>query len=458
MTAHGEVIDRMEKATVVERSRWPNHRIVVYVTSIVLILLIDFRISVGFAQTIRGSDFVVLEGQSVPGTAGEFFSDFATPLVNIHGNVAFGGFFDSSQTGIFLSNERLLSAVAVQGQTIPGIGTLSHDFVWLAFNDRSTVVFSHNGISGGATTAAVFQKELGESLTAIVMQGDPAPGTNSGVFASFDRVDQNNEDDVAFTATYEEGGNFKSGVFLKPHNRPLIPIVLQGDLLPGTGGGSLCIQSSVRDINGPWLNNKGAVAFQASYICDAIELSGSMFIKQWDQPIQPFVLRGDKSRLPLGTICYIGGAYWPGLSNVGAMGLLLGISAGEDCTLAPDQFGIYVKKPGAMPLPCVMEGSIAPGTAGEFTNLFTPAMSQKGLLAFGGVVTDKQYPYMNYRGIFTCENGNSETVALQGQPKPGTSSTFGFGTVGFDYASLSDRGRVIFLDRISPTGVFESAH
>lgn len=456
--AHCEVIDKMEKARVIEKSRWPNHRIVVYVTSLVLILLMDLLISVGFAQTIRSSDFVVLEGQSVPGTAGEFFSDFATPFVNVRGHVAFGGFYDSSQTGIFLSNEGLLSAVAVQGQTIPGIGTLSHDFVWLAFNNRSTVVFSHNGISGGATAAAIFQKELGESLTAIVMQGDPAPGTNSGVFASFDRVDQNSEDDVAFTATYEEDGDFKSGVFLKLNNGPLIPIVLQGDLLPGTGGGSLCIQSSVRDINGPWLNDRGTVVFQASYICDASELSGSMFIKQWDKPIQPFVLRGDKSMLPLGTICYIGGAYWPGLTNVNAMGLLLGISAGEDCTLAPDQFGIYVKKLGAMPLPCVIEGSTAPGTPGEFTNLFTPAINHKGLLAFGGVVTDKQYPYMNYRGIFTCKNGNIKTVALQGQPKPGTSSTFGFGTVGFDYASLSDKGRVIFLDRISPTGVFESAH
>ena len=55
------------------------------------------------------------------------------------------------------------------------------------------------------------------------------------------------------------------------------------------------------------------------------------------------------------------------------------------------------------------------------------------------------------RRIFT---GFLSRIALEGDPKPDTASTYGSDV---SDASLSDNGRVTFIDTASPTGVFVNA-
>ena len=52
----------------------------------------------------------------------------------------------------------------------------------------------------------------------------------------------NNNDDFAFIAVYTDdgGSTWKTGVFLKPSSGAMVQIVLNGDTLPDTGGGTLC--------------------------------------------------------------------------------------------------------------------------------------------------------------------------------------------------------------------------
>ena len=77
------------------------------------------------------------------------------------------------------------------------------------------------------------------------------PGATGAVFISFDDLAVNRKGDVAFIGTYTGD---KVGTFLST-KKGLMPIVLSGDSLPGTGG------TTDGFIDGPWLNDKDDVAF-----------------------------------------------------------------------------------------------------------------------------------------------------------------------------------------------------
>jgi len=210
-------------------------------------------------------------------------------LRRLYGTAAPGG-------GIFFYSGGTLYPIVVSGQNIPGIGTVILTSAWdidgPIFNNSSTVGLVIRGNNGN--TAAVLQKTVSGSLTVIAKAGDPVPGIASGpnvYFTDFDDMAQNNNNDFAFLATYtvDGGSTTRAGVFLKPSGGPLVQIALYGDSLPDVGGGATLCGTAGDDIDGPWLNDSGVVAFIADCINGGTR---GIFICQ-SSNVKAIVLEGD---------------------------------------------------------------------------------------------------------------------------------------------------------------------
>ncbi|MDP9099993.1 MAG: hypothetical protein M3N48_13540, partial [Verrucomicrobiota bacterium] len=219
--------------------------------------------------------------------------------------------------GVFLRSGGTLSTVALSGQTVPGSGAMTQRFDGPAFNNKSTVAFVNTGIGSGGAIGAVFLKKIGAPLTVIAKTGDPAPVPGGAVFATvgtpFDDLVLNNNDDLAFIGVYTQdgGATFKMGIFLKPDGQPMISVVLYGDALPGTGGGTLCATSFENDpiapgkgpssIDGPWMNDSQVVLFKTDAICGGTGNFGeSAFAKRPAQAIEQAVLIGEAAPSSVG--------------------------------------------------------------------------------------------------------------------------------------------------------------
>lgn len=422
---------------------------------------------------------IALEGDPVPGsTTGQTFTHFDEPRVNPSGDATFNADFTDGTTagkGVFLLNGGTLSAIAVSGQSTVA-GTLSMTFDGPSFNNRSTVAFVARRIdcvevrSAKCTTipsTALFQKTTTGSLTVIAKRGDSIPGA---VFHGFDDIAQNDQNDIAFIANYTPtpcntpgacGSSTLTGVFLYKATEGVIDaIVLNGDTLPGTGG-TQC-GTDRQDIDGPWLNNKRTVAFIAGVICGGDGgFQGSLFYKEFGESLQPLVLIGDPGPQAIGGTVSTVNAGQPGLNDRDQLALKVELSGGSaSAAVVRAQATVKALVDSQV---CAAVGDPAPGTAGKFSNFATPAINQVGNVSMEAGITGA--PGVTH-GIFVCVTRRVEAIALEGQPKPDTESTF---SDNLSDPSLSDRlprglgetsgGQhfyVVFVDPVSPTGVFRA--
>jgi hypothetical protein len=282
----------------------------------------------------RSTAVVALEGQTAPDTGGAKFSSFDEPFVNNAGDETFNACYTGGSgdgCGTFLWHAGVLSSIVVSGQTIAGIGTVTlanlNDIDGPIFNNNSTVgLVIRNG--NNSNVGAVLQQTLNGPLTIIAKHADSAPNTNKGTFDDFDDMTQNNNDDFAFIATYTEdaGSTFKTGVFLKPSGGALDSIVLNGDTLPNTNGGTQCGTGNA-DIDGPWMNDSQVVAFIADAICGGTVNGGSAFVKRPGKSLEAFVLKGDPAPASIGGTINDLGVGRPGLNNGNTLGFKAELTA-----------------------------------------------------------------------------------------------------------------------------------
>jgi hypothetical protein len=429
---------------------------------------------------------VASEGDTAPGTGGLTFSSatcgssenrgsipgFDEPQTNDAGGAAFDACLSDGSGGVFLKQkDKSIVPVALGGQTVPGIGgtfsTVGSEFEGPRLNQDNTVAFANNAISGGTATGALFLKKKDGPLTAIVRQGDSAPGTNNGVFGAFDDLSMNHNNDVAFIASYTEDGGitFKAGVFLySGKNGSVTNVALDGDSLPGTGGGVVFAEGTLafdplEAIDGPWLNDKDVVAFTTDVSGGSIsDTDGSVFARQPGQPIQPFVLVGDPVPSPTGGT--IGSSI-----AIGTVGLnnqnVLGFDAEVDGSNATDAV-VASKKLGGSIEVCARDGDHAPGTTGTFssatqnphetppTGLSKVSINDDGSLIFhSDVVGDTT----NFQGIFDCKRGSTDALVLTGDTRPNG------GTYGNTEEEAVGGNAVVFDDEINtPIGVYLIPH
>ena len=342
---------------------------------------------------------VVATGDAAPG--GGIFDRFgaeAMPIVapvNARGDVAFfstlgrGG----ADEGLFMWSRGRITAVAREGDRVPGVGRLSgfgkHPAPGLG--DDGTVVFAA-AISGGRAVEGIFAARGGR-VRPVALSGSAAPGVASGTVAGLDAPAINARGDVAFLATVRRGRESTEALLLATRGQ-LQKIVAQGD--PAPAGGTFA------GFGPPAINREGAVAFGAAIEGKAVP--GGIFVWKGGQ-LRMVLGAGDET--PIGGI-FAKFSERLGLSDAGAIafhGLL---------KAAPVAAAIFTLEDGR-PRVIARLGDQAPG-GGRFSNFgLWPAVGASGAIAFAASVDDGPSPVIVVR---TAADGLRRVVGV-GDTLPG---------------------------------------
>ncbi|MGA2263850.1 MAG: choice-of-anchor tandem repeat NxxGxxAF-containing protein, partial [Acidobacteriota bacterium] len=215
-------------------------------------------------------------GDSGPG--GSTFSAFAYPGFNNLGEVAFMATLNGGPGGgVFIGSAGggVPVALALNGDPAPVGGNFSITSAGpdVLINDRHDVLFRAD-LSGGSANSGYFLRRgsLG-ALKAMVLQGQPAPGT-SGTFSTitassiapgyFFSLGQSG--DIVFQQTYSQGvGPAITGYWHVTPDDRLEEVLVRGQTLSQFGGATV-----VSGIQGAGVNGSGCYPFQ-------VRLSGATF-------------------------------------------------------------------------------------------------------------------------------------------------------------------------------------
>jgi hypothetical protein len=178
---------------------------------------------------------VFVTDQIAPG--GATFEDFASPVINRHGQVAAVALLKNSaiRSGLFLGDGTNAVAIALQGQPAPKGGTYSQFNAPTRLNDRGQVAFNAR-LTGGTSLAGIFLGD-GEHTTTIALAGTSAPGT-TGTFASFRDIKLLDDGRVAFVATLTVGAggvdpSNNTGIWVGTSDGDLRLVVRTGEVIGG---------------------------------------------------------------------------------------------------------------------------------------------------------------------------------------------------------------------------------
>jgi hypothetical protein len=331
-------------------------------------------------------------GDTVPTPGSPTITELDEPMVDNAGNVVFVGFLSNGQQGLFYRKRgsAKVKAIASSDVAITGVGT-GGEFDGPVMSRNGKIGFVVREATGDVS--AVIRKRKGNKLEILALTGDTAPGTGGAVFSDFDDLAINTKGQIAFIATYTSDGDIttKTGVFLfVSKKKGIIPIVLNGDALPGTGGTE--DGTDEQDIDGPWLNDKGDVAFEPDVINAASGFEGSLFLKQNGKPLEAFILVGDAIPSPVGgTVAevHIGR---PALSNNDTIAFTIPVIGGtvENVT--------GTKQAGGSIQICAPENAAAPDTVGTISGASAASLAGNTLLFHADILGDLS----TSGGLFTC--------------------------------------------------------
>src|SRR5438034_1184762 len=237
---------------------------------------------------------VVVTGQRAPG-GGTFdrFSVESLPIVapvNSRGQVAFFATVTRGPAGegIFLAHEAGARRIALEGDRVPGAGTISgfgrHPIP--ALNESGAVAFAA-AVAGGRTVEGIFLS-AGGRLHAVAVAGQPVPGSVSDTLAALDAPALNVRGDVALLGTIRRGRETVEAIFLRSGGR-LRKVVAQGD--PAPAGGTFA------GFGPPALNTLGLGAFGA--VVEGRAAPGGIFVADGKQ-VRMLIGAGDEA--PVGGI------------------------------------------------------------------------------------------------------------------------------------------------------------
>jgi hypothetical protein len=353
------------------------------------------------ATTVSGDEPPRLRrvaGTGDPAPGGGVFDRFGAesmPIVapvNARGEVAFFSTLGraGADEGFFLWSRGRITAVAREGDRVPGVGRLSgfgkHPAPGLA--DDGTVVFAA-AIAEGRAVEGIFAAQGGR-LRAVALSGSAAPGIASGVLAALDAPTINAKGDIAFLATVRRGRETIEALMLSSGGR-LQKILAQGDAAPAGG--------TFAAFGPPTLNRQGAIVFGAAVEGRAVP--GGIFV--WTAGGIRMVL-GAGDETPIGGI-FAKFSERLGFSDGGTIafhGLL---------KLGPVAAAIFAIDNGR-PRAVAQLGQPAPG-GGRFSNFgLWPGMSATGTIAFAASVDDGPSPVIVVR---TGQEGLHRVVGVGDQ-------------------------------------------
>jgi hypothetical protein len=340
-----------------------------------LVLLVTVAAAAPALQRVAATD----EGAPGGGVFDRFGAE-SMPVVapvNARGDVAFFATLrrGPADEGLYLRSRGRLTALAREGDRLPGAGRLSgfgkHPFPALA--DDGTVVFAA-AITGGRGAEGIVVAQGGR-LRALAVTGAAAPGVPAGVLSGVDAPAVNARGDVAFLATVRRGRESLEALFLARRGQ-LQKIVVQGDAAPAGG--------AFAAFGPPAINRDGAVAFAGAVEGKAVP--GGVFLWR-DNQVRMLLGAGDET--PVGGI-FAKFSERVGLSDTGSVafhGLLKG---------GPVAAAIFALE-GGRPRTIAKLGDAAPG-GGTLSNFgLWPAMGASGVIAFTASVDDGPSPLIVVR-------------------------------------------------------------
>lgn len=297
---------------------------------------------------------------------------------------------------------------------------------------------------------------FGQSITPVVVDGDPVPGTAASTFFAFLSADVNDAGEIAFHAAFDAPSI--DGIFLRSGDM-LHAIALEADDVPSVPGGTFL------DFESPALNSEREVAFVASYLLGASTLRGVFLFS--NGVLSALCLENDLAAGSGGGIferfsteiaisaageAVFGAELTGGLTTRGIFGysasgsrsiLLAGASAplpapasyasfdppsvnggGEVAlvTTLETQSGfrwgvVFVDRSGIDHI-LVLSDEMAPetdgGTFSTFNGFVGPGINEAGQIAFGARVRDGSAD----SGYFLLDSTSITAVALEGDPAP----------------------------------------
>ena len=425
---------------------------------------------VASGQTLRT---VALSGQQAPGTSigVNFDGVFSAPALNAAGQTAFFAYISgtgvgpTNHTGIWSEGSGSLELVARMGSQAPGTptGVTFHNFGFnsLTFsfaeppllNSTGEVAFT-NTVSGSGVdntnNGGIWSGRAGD-LDLVAREGDPAPGTSSGIlFGNYlTRPALNDARQVAFQAVLT-GGDVNStnnyGIWSGSDNLDLV--TRNGSPAPGTPAGV-----NFRSVSLSTLNATDQTAFSSS-------LSGSGVTGANDSGIW----LGSAGNLEL---IAREGSQVPGAANGVNFGSLSApvINAAGQTAFRGEMFGpgvfttnnagIWSEGSGNLSL-VARSGDQAPGTPdgvllSSFGNPLINAAGQTAFtagLAFGGVNSTNNW------GIWSDSSGQLELVARSGNQAPGTPDGVNFAQPDRQYPLVVNAaGQIAFQFSVTGPGV-----
>jgi hypothetical protein len=361
---------------------------------------------------------IALQGQSAPGAGAGTFSGFSSPALNDAGQTAFevgitGG---TSAGGIYRSSSgTALTAIALQGQSAPGIGVGTFSgFDNPVLNDSGQTAFDV-AFTGSTSTAGIIRSTSGSGLTAVALQGQSAPGAGAGTFSDHSRVVLNDIGQTAFLGTIT-GGTSTSGIYRSSSGSALTAIALQGQSAPGAGAGTFSIFGSSHV-----LNNAGQTAFTAN-ITGGTSTRG-LYRSSSGSTLTTIALQG-QSAPGAGAGTFVDIFDPVSLNDAGQTAFLGSITGGSSTQ------GIYRSSSGSTLTAIALQGQSAPGAgAGTFSDFSTTALNDTGQMAFRGGITGGS----STSGLYLGDGRDTVAALLLGSPLAGrtVSSTF-FASGGFN--------------------------
>lgn len=201
---------------------------------------------------------LVFSGDRVPGPVFANFQDFPDVFINDDRTIAFTGRFRHTETGAFLMVNQAIEPIAIPRQEAPGTdgGTFTAAAVRSLANNGTMLI--QGSARNGSASAGIFLYRDGE-LEPVVLTGQVAPGTGGIRFSRLSHARLISEDgDIAFEG-FALGGGMAGGGIFSVIDGELASVVLGGRPIAAAGGKKILGFSPITS------NLAGTFAFQATF-------------------------------------------------------------------------------------------------------------------------------------------------------------------------------------------------
>jgi hypothetical protein len=308
--------------------------------------------------------------------------------------------------------------IVLEGETLPGASEALTGFELPLINENGEVAFI--GFSAGSSGV---WKEAGRTLTLVVQERDPAPGTNNDIFEDFEDLNFNDAGASAFVASL---ANSPSGIW-QERAAGVRKVVARGDLSPFVGEPAerYFDRPFSTDVSGIFpfvLNNSSVVAFYSELRLEDTTIAGEGVFRNVNGVLEAVHF----TRFPGVSSGLIDVSNDNTLADNGAVAAILRDSASQFVAGGPAQ------------------DDPAPNTGGAKLLSFTPpAINAVGEMAFRGTLASTPGATVTTSddtAIYSTAGG-LHLVARENSPAPGTSAVFNDLST---FPVINDNGDVVF--------------